>query len=382
MTLRMDLVAAQLPAVVDRYREALVERGDALDGASHTLARWNDDLEGANYRIDQAMKEQAVPYALAIDEGPGATFAAPARPPLTVVAVDGSSIAPDRFAAVRCYALNVGHVSLPYGVVGEADLGATAEVGLDRELLDDAGDIQAAPRGLAVRLLRDVRELEQGAELASVALRSGPAVLLIDGTLLPWDLHTRQASEAALAPYRDRTFEALEHLRASGLALSVGAYISASAAREVAMSLETLAPPVTASAPPLDDGDVFRRLLGHGERSAIFASRSGRPGRVEQLLPGHEVAFFYLRVGDDVARVEVPLWATAPEQIGRLHAAILDQCERCDGYPRALQEAHEQAVISMGDRLQFDRLLELTAGDIGLRAPSNGKERSKRRRSL
>lgn len=382
MSLRMDLVAAQLPAVVDRYQAALVATGAALDEARGTLKRWNDDLHGANFRVEQAMRDQAVPYALAIAENPSATFAPEACPPVTVVAVDGSSIAPDRFAAVRCYALNVGHASLPYGVTREADLGATAEVGLDRELLDDAADIRAAPRGLAVRLLRDVCELERGAELASAAITAGAAVLLIDGTLLPWDLHTRQASEAALAPYRDRTFEALERLRAGGPALSVGAYISASAAREVAISLETLGAAPASPAPLLDDGDVLRRLLADGERSALFASRSSRPGRVEELLPGHEVAFFYLRVGDDVARVEVPLWASAPEQIGRLHAALVDQCARCDGYPRALQEAHEQAVISMGDRMQFERLLELLAGDAGLRAPANGKERSKRRRSL
>ena len=161
MSLRMDLVAAQLPAVVDRYQAVLVATGAALDEASGALKRWNADLHGANFRVEQAMRDQAVPYALALAENPSATFAPEACPPLTVVAVDGSSIAPDRFAAVRCYALNVGHASLPYGVSREADLGATAEVGLDRELLDDAADIRAAPRGLAVRLLRDVRELDR-----------------------------------------------------------------------------------------------------------------------------------------------------------------------------------------------------------------------------
>jgi hypothetical protein len=127
---------------------------------------------------------------------------------------------------------------------------------------------------------------------------------------------------------------------------------------------------------------VFRGLLAPGERSALFHSRSTRRGSVESLLPGHEVALFYLRVQDDIARVELPAWAASPMQLDRLHATILDQCERCEGYPRALQEAHEQAVISAADREQFQRLLERLAGDAGIRTPLNGKQHSKRRRSI
>ena len=66
----------------------------------------------------------------------------------------------------------------------------------------------------------------------------------------------------------------------------------------------------------------------------------------------------------------------------RLHSALVDQCRRCDGYPRALQEAHEQAVISARDREGFERLLERLADGHGARARRNGKQRSKRRRTL
>ncbi len=381
MTMRMDTVAAGLPALIERHEETRMAAAAALEGARGTLRQWGRDPEAASARIEQALRAQAIPYARALDGDPAAAFPVPALAPVTVVAVDGSSITPDRFATVRCYALNIGHVRLPYGVAVEPTLGAIAEVGLDRDLLAGAGEMRLAPRGLATRLLRDVRELERGVELAASAVAEGAVVLLIDGTLLPWDLHTRQASEAALSPYRERTLDALERLRACGEALSAGAYISASAAREVVASLEALAPPPP-SAPPLDDGDVFRRLLASGERSALFRSCSSRPGRVEQLLPGHEVAFFYLRVGGDLARVELPAWAAAPAQIDRLHATLVDQCERCEGYPRALQEAHEQAVISSGDREQFERLLARLAGEAGIRQPANGKQHSKRRRSI
>ena len=381
MTLRMDTVAAELPALIARHEETRAAAAAAIEGARAALRSWSDDPDAASARIERALAGQAIPYALALREDPAATFPAPAPGPVTVVAVDGSSITPDRFATVRAYAINIGHARLPYGVDLEPSLDAVAEVGLDGDLLERIPDMRRAPRGLATRLLRDVRELERGAEEALPAAEAGPAVLLIDGTLLPWDLHTRQASDEALAPYRERTIDALDRLRASGEALSMGAYISASAAREVVASLEALAPPPP-SAPPLSDGDVFRGLLAPGERSALFRSHSSRPGRVEELLPGHDVAVFYLRIGDDIARVELPAWAATPPQIERLHATLVDQCERCEGYPRALQEAHEQAVISAGDREQFERLLARLAGDAGIHERVSGKQQSKRRRSI
>ena len=381
MTLRMDTVAAELPALIDRHGETRAAAGAAIEGARGALRRWSEDPDAAAARIEHALAGQAVPFATALDEDPTAIFPAPTPGPVTVIGVDGSSITPDRFSIVRCYAINIGHARLPYGTSVESSLDAIAEVGLDGELLEGSTDMRRAPRGLATRLLRDVRELERGAELAVPAAAPGPAVLLLDGTLLPWDLHTRQASDEALAPYRDRTLQALEQLRACGEPLSMGAYISASAAREVVASLEVLATPPD-GAPPLTDGDVFRGLLGPGERSALFLSRSSRPGRVESLLPGHDVALFYLRVGDDIARVELPAWGATASRVDRLHATLVDQCERCDGYPRALQEAHEQAVISAGDRQQFERLLARLAGDAGIRERINGKQQSKRRRSV
>ncbi len=380
MTLRMDTVAAELPALIARHEETRAAAGEAIEGARNALREWSDDPVAASARIEQALGGQAVPYALAEDD-PAATCPTPSLGPVTVIGVDGSSITPNRFSTVRCYAINIGHALLPYGVPVEPSLDAVAEVGLDGDLLEGSAGMRQAPRGLATRLLRDVRELECGVELAVPAAEAGPAVLLLDGTLLPWDLHTRQASDEALAPYRNRTIEALDRIRACGEPLSMGAYISASAAREVVAALDVLAPSPP-SAPPLTDGDVFRGLLQPGERSAIFHSRSSRRGSVESLLPGHEVALFYLRVGDDIARVELPAWAATPTQVDRLHATLVDQCERCEGYPRALQEAHEQAVISASDREQFERLLDRLAGDAGIRAPLNGKQQSKRRRSI
>lgn len=385
MTLRMDQVAARLPGVVDRYEQRRAETERGLDLAGRALERWTTDPEAGNARIAAAMAARDDPYALATSEPPGLVVPAPAHRPGTVVAVDGSDIGPDRFSAVRCYVLNIGRVALPYGVPGEPLLEATATVDLEATPGDEDGTPPVTAQSL--RLYRDVCELQEGIALAASRLSSGPVTLLLDGTLLPWDLHGRQVSGLALEWFRAATKAALDDGRdvaRSNEGFAVGGYISGSAARDVITSLRELiddgAPPV---AWPLSDAQLFARLLQDGQRSALFAATSNRPERVEQYLtPDHGVRFFYLRAGADIARVEVPAWAAEGPRIAQLHATIVQQCQMCEGYPRALQEAHEQAVISSGDRQQFAHLLERIAGGRGLRAPVNGKSMSKRRRAL
>ncbi|GAB4337657.1 MAG: DNA double-strand break repair nuclease NurA [Dehalococcoidia bacterium] len=384
MTLRMDQVAARLPGVVDRYEQQRAEIERGLDLAGRALDRWAADPEAGNARIAAAMAGRDDPYALTTAENPGRVGPVPGDPaPGTVVAVDGSDIGPDRFSAVRCYVLNIGRVALPYGVPGEPALEAEATV--DLEAVPGDGEPGPPVTAQSLRLYRDVRELQEGIALAERRLDHGPVTLLLDGTLLPWDLHGRQVTGVALEWFRGETKAALDRGRdvaRSHQRLAVGGYISGSAARDVVTSLRELADGV-ATAWPLSDAQLFARILEDGQRSAVFAATSNRPERVEQYLTAdHAVRFFYLRVGADIARVEVPAWAADAARVEQLHATLVQQCRLCGGYPRALQEAHEQAVISSGDRQQFARLLEHIAGGRGLRALANGKSMSKRRRAL
>jgi hypothetical protein len=331
--------------------------------------------------IARKMAEDQRPFALSSSEGVNSVHAAPKADPATVVAADGSSIAPDRFAPVPCYVINTGFVSLPYGVAGDPILGAEALVG-PRSLLvasEDDGSEATDARGLGVELLRDVAELERAEDLAANASANGPVVVLLDGTLLPWDLDARHVSEGVRAEALARTNGALARIRELGPAVSLGAYVSMTRAGEVMTSLGALS---GAPAAPAGDAGLFRRFLAEGERSALFRSQSRRGERVEKLLSDHAVMFFYVRIGGDIARVELPQWAASDSQVRRLHGTLVDQCRRCSGYPRALQEAHEQAVISGADRAAFARLLEREAFAEGLLPVSGGKAESKRRRAV
>ncbi|GBD23413.1 hypothetical protein HRbin29_01079 [bacterium HR29] len=381
MTLRFELVAEQLPGVIARYRESVRGAEAAAEAALRALRSWAADPEAGNQRIAAAMEGTAQPYALSAGESPSAAFDPPPSEPWTVVAADGSSISPDRFAPVPCWVVNVGMVALPYGLPGEPLLESRPTVGPTGAGGEEAGDDEpddAAPSRGGINLLRDVMELEAVAELASSRVGHGAVIALLDGTLFPWDLDAPQIPQAVRDQLRDRTARALDRLRAAGPRVSLGAYISASRASDVVNSLRAFGAP---EAEPLGaDAVLFARVLGVGQRSAIFRARSERTRRVEQQFPAHEVCFFYLRIDDDLARVELPAWAAEPARVARLHRALLDQARHCGGYPRALQEAHELAVISSRDREQFARLLEAESARAGFTTALAGKQRSKRRR--
>ncbi len=385
MTLRMEHVVEQLPGVVTTFREQIASRDAGLAAAGEALARWDRDPEAGNAAIERAMAGNPRPFAITLREPPGFVRDTPPFTPVTVVAADGSSIEPDRFAPVQCFVVNTGHVVLPYGTAAEAALGATAWIGPHSppDEGEDHGREDAGPFAWGVNLHRDVAELAEVARQATAA--SGDVVALVDGTLLPWDLDSPRVAEHLRDALAEECADALRQLRDARVRLSVGAYVSGSRSSDVVSSLRALSRDEQPNW-PLCDAPLFARRLADGQRSALFHSRSQRRDTVEDMLrlrgTDVDVCFFYLRIGDDIARVELPEWATSDAQVDRLHATLVQQCTDCGGYPRALQEAHEQAVISMGDRLQFDRLLEGEAARQGLFGQANSKQMSKRRRAI
>jgi hypothetical protein len=126
------------------------------------------------------------------------------------------------------------------------------------------------------------------------------------------------------------------------------------------------------------DRDLFSRLLAPGQRSALFSNRSSV---VAKYYEANEINFFYIRLDGEIARVEVPLWVAEDEKlVGLVHSTIVDQCRRGLGYPVALSEAHEQAVMNVADREQFWELVEQVLIEDGIFLESSAKSESKRAR--
>jgi NurA-like 5'-3' nuclease len=123
--------------------------------------------------------------------------------------------------------------------------------------------------------------------------------------------------------------------------------------------------------------------MGHlrrGERSARFASRSPV---LRYYGDNAGIQFVYLDVGGEIARVEVPAWVgDDPATLDLVHAVVYDGCARGWGYPPALSEAHEQAVIRGGEREAFLRMVMEALNVEGQPAMVSAKGLSKNRRAV
>lgn len=103
------------------------------------------------------------------------------------------------------------------------------------------------------------------------------------------------------------------------------------------------------------DAQVVGFFLQPSERTTVFQNNA----RISQLYPDQvRPHFFYLHTGDEIGRVEIPAWIAHDEHLVTVIAQIiLDQCIKGRGYPVALAEAHEQAVVKGPDRDFFYHLL-------------------------
>ena len=86
-----------------------------------------------------------------------------------------------------------------------------------------------------------------------------------------------------------------------------------------------------------------------------------------------------MHVGNEISRVEVPEWVHSNKYLLDLtHAAIVNQCEKGRGYPVALMEAHEQAVVTNHDREEFRKIIEEALMRNNLPNYTSEKNKSKR----
>ena len=76
----------------------------------------------------------------------------------------------------------------------------------------------------------------------------------------------------------------------------------------------------------------------------------------------------------------MPLWvADDPHLEDLIHAVVLSECEKGDGYPMILTEAHERAVIRGHERQLFYDMIEREMTGRGLPYTGSRKQASKRR---
>ncbi|MBI2954284.1 MAG: DNA double-strand break repair nuclease NurA [Chloroflexi bacterium] len=317
----------------------------------------------------------------------------------TVIATDGSQIEPDRHRGALCYLLNIGQVLLRYGPDARAVLRSVPILGFKPDDLHIiSNNRRFLVQGHVLTVKRSIAEAEALAALAEQSRADAPLVGLQDGTLIMQTLEGWGIEDQLREQLTGRFLDCLERLRR--LEVPIASYISRPRAADVVNALRVAECPYplalcaqhcrellnTDGEPCAGLAAVLDRLLfallplADGERSGLFLSSS--PISLERYGE-HRIHYFYLNVGREIARVEVPEWvARDPAHLALVHAVIYDQCRRGDGYPRSLAESHEKAVIGAADRDLFWRLVDSTFTADHLPTGLSQKERSKKIRGL
>lgn len=408
------VLAAQMEAALDAeaWRPSSLQR--ALEAAQELCAacaqRGNFNELLLNAAQKESIPESWHPARLLDDaSSPNDAHAAIAPPlPHVVVAADGSQIYPDSHEIADCYLLNISGIALRYG-----DTPASTPI-------QDNAVMQAAPQFFSaatedewhggsrsggtrdagsvnremVDARRHIAELDELARLLESAPTDVAAIGLCDGI---FDLRVA-ASQSWRSHALAENNRALDALRQSGH--PIGGYIAASRASDVVISLRVVLNELASGDKPSDETDaalsrltdvrLFDALLRNGERSATFISGRSFSGTrymastrddSDAATSRHATCFVYLKIDDgNVARVEFPRWvAESPGWLDRLHALLASQIEKGGGYPVALMEAHEQAVVRGSERDLFYQLLEERMTARGWQPRRSAKNLSKSR---
>jgi hypothetical protein len=369
LSLDLTAVTGQVIKMISGLRDSRTEQRRRLGFALETLGNEAIDLDDLKKKIRASRTTWLVAD---IVEGLNKSYPLPDIPTdFTVMAADGSHIDVDRHQTIRYYLINIGSVVLSYGNNPDAVLASSPH------LYSDDKDLTITPLGggreqpVEGTILGTKRSVEECRKLTSLTINtppSNPAIALLDGTLILWGLepYPEFVTSALLDDGLLKCLEAMKNLN-NNRQLAMASYISFPRSTDVVNVLRVVIcpndiPDCDKQCPPgrerdcddlagLRDRDLFMERLGVGERSALFIS----PSKIVREHYGeHQVYFFYLKVGDEVARIEIPRWVAENRELLELtHGLVFDQTRRGHGYPVALAEAHEQAVVTGADRENF-----------------------------
>jgi len=330
-----------------------------------------------------------------IDEPPDRVYDLPECPgAYTVVATDGSQIEPSHHEVATAFLLNISSVVLPYGTGERAEL--TSQPILyyrNADLYMDYGGQRVQVTGELLGMQRTIMEFQCLVDKArSVQRQDHPVCGLSDGSLILWQLQGRPADylEHTLSQF----LAAMEAARQARIPLA--GYISRPRSRDLINALRVgLCPEAVpncdrcpyrqqpqlpcAEIEGLSDRRLFDQRLKPGERSPAFDSES----HILDAYDRHRIQFFYLNVGSEIVRIEIPKWvAKDKELIDLVHAMAYAQAQKGGGYPIALAEAHQQAVVRGSEREMFYEMVTTVLVRRGMRAAISPKNMRKRRMTV
>lgn len=306
---------------------------------------------------------------------------APVAQNYTVISTDGSQIYPDRHQGVSCFLINIGSVILSYSKeYRPVFMRSVPYVFTGYEYTQE---VEASPE--FVNCKRHELELKDGLALAKQIRDSVSqeelCLLLVDGSLIFWHLEGKGLKDRFLDIYL------LLLLQFQQIAQPMVGYISAPKSKELVNLVRLWLcdfdieqshkyEPVNA----LVDATIVQFFLPEQCRTIVFENKS----KISTAYPAAiHPYFFYVNVGTEIGRVELPAWiAHNTELVDRIASVILDQSLKGRGYPVIIAEAHEQAVVKGPDRELFYHLLRKIGMEHCQRIRTSIKSQSKLRMGI
>lgn len=283
----------------------------------------------------------------------------------TVLAVDGSQIYPDsHLDGVQCYLLNAGVCIVKYGQKSKATLFSQPRVQVPEGAHEEFSYLAEL-----VDLQREAFEFEtllKQASLLQAHQEDGPLICLIDGSLVFWHLENKspEIRNKFLSIYLDFL------CKCKDLGIVIAGYLSLPKNKELtylftmglcsyeafsSSGLMNLQKKYCLDVGFQSDVQLVAGFLPENARTTLMISCANIVQAYPAVLKPY---FFYLNVGKEIVRIEVPAWiAHDASMVNLITQVCIDQSHKGQGYPVALAEAHEQAVIKGPDRDFFYHLL-------------------------
>ena len=252
-----------------------------------------------------------------------------------VCSIDGSQIYPDRHQGISCYLLNTGCVQFYYGNSSWVKLDSEPQVYFADSLESLDPDM--------INCKRNEFELKKGLDvmLNSGVLSDLPALFLIDGSIIFW--HLQSKPEEVKNQFLGAYLGILDQFYKNNILFA--GYISLPKSKGgIEQNLDYIV-----------DSDIISMFLKTNSRTELFFSDS----TVCKYYPNYlKPNFFYIDLGNEIARIEVPSYiAQDSQKLKKVIDIVIDQSSKGKGFPVCLSEAHEQAVVKAADREFFYNLL-------------------------
>ena len=348
--LKIDKIIPQVEKIVEEKYSENLRKISAIDFVIKKLKEIKpEDLKNVTY------KETLSLFGTPIEIPGRAIKVEKEISDYTAIAADGSEVPINEDFFFPYYIINIGFIALKYGKNHFFFADSNAKIYFEEnELYEKVGDKSFLVRGELLSskmLLEESKKLEE--LLKDFYTVEVPVLALFDGTLIQWEI--KEKSET----YKNNFVKNFQRmiLKALQLKAPLAGYISGTRSRDV---MEMIRIFLEMKGEDFDkqllsiikDADIFKIILRKGERSAMF--RSNAPILNLYKAP---IYFFFLNVGSEVVRIEIPEFIAFDNDLLEITCAlILSQSKKGGGYPVALKEAHEQAVIKSSERVFIEEL--------------------------